>query len=411
MDGAALVADSATVTRRIAPNNFDALRLLAALMVILGHGQDMKGFIPTILWNFPISRIGLDIFFSISGYLVCDSWLRTPRLGVFLAKRALRIFPALIVCVALTALVLGPMTTVLPLWKYFGHHQMWSYFLNDFLYLKLNLPGVFTQRRLGSAVNGSLWSLAPEVLCYLVIPLMWLVPRFGRVLFLLAIMAGCGFLGLWMFDHLDRQIGLVYSADPKYVLVQVPFFMAGAALRLVAVRFPGMFRLDIACICSASLFYLPPVLGTGSVPYEWLTLAYLVIALGLYSTPVLNQAARFGDLSYGMYLYAFPMQQVVLDHGPGWGIVRCTLASAALAFFSWHLVEAPALRLKPRGDSRPVSPIPPAGARVASIGRPLRRSAGRSTRCHDTAAAIRESGRGGCTAPPGTATVPACRAR
>ena len=169
MDGAALVADSATVTRRIAPNNFDALRLLAALMVILGHGQDMKGFIPTILWNFPISRIGLDIFFSISGYLVCDSWLRTPRLGVFLAKRALRIFPALIVCVALTALVLGPMTTVLPLWKYFGHHQMWSYFLNDFLYLKLNLPGVFTQRRLGSAVNGSLWSLAPEVLCYLVI--------------------------------------------------------------------------------------------------------------------------------------------------------------------------------------------------------------------------------------------------
>ena len=139
--------------------------------------------------------------------------------------------------------------------------------------------------------------------------------------------------------------------------------MAGAALRLVAVRFPAMFRLDIACLCSASLFYLPPVLGTGSVPYEWLTLAYVVIALGLYSTPVLNKAARFGDLSYGLYLYAFPVQQVVLDHGPAWAIVRCTLGSAALAFLSWHLIEAPALRLKPRGDRRPLKgpmkPLPP----------------------------------------------------
>ena len=277
----ASVSDSATVTRRIQPNNFDALRLLAALMVILGHGQDMKGFIPTILWNFPISRIGLDIFFSISGYLVCDSWLRSPHLPTFLLKRALRIVPALFVCVALTALVLGPLTTTLPMAKYFGHHQTWGYFLNDLLYLKLNLPGVFAARRLGGAVNGSLWSLFPEVLCYMVIPLVWLAPRFGRIAVLLAIMAGCGFLGLWMFDHPDRQIGLVYSADPKYVLVQVPFFMAGAALRLVAVRFPAMFRLDIACLCSASLFYLPPVLGTGSVPYEWLTLAYVVIALGL----------------------------------------------------------------------------------------------------------------------------------
>ena len=99
------------MTRRIQPNNFDALRLLAALMVILGHGQDMKGFIPTILWNFPISRIGLDIFFSISGYLVCDSWLRSPHLPTFLLKRALRIVPALFVCVALTALVLGPLVS------------------------------------------------------------------------------------------------------------------------------------------------------------------------------------------------------------------------------------------------------------------------------------------------------------
>ena len=366
------VSDSATVTRRMAPNNFDALRLFAALLVVLGHGQDMKGFIPTIFWHFPISRFGLDIFFCISGYLVCDSYLRTPRFDQFLVKRALRIFPALIVCVAVTALILGPLTTDLPLGKYFAHHQTWQYFRNDLLYLQLNLPGVFTHRLDGMAVNGSLWSLFPEFLCYLLVPLAFLGGRWGRIPILLAIMVASGLIGLWWFAHPDQQPGLFYSVDPKYMFVQVPFFMAGALLRLVQTRFPAMFRLDIAIACTASLFYLPQVLGLDSIKFEWLPLAYVVVAFGLSSTPVLNQVARFGDFSYGLYLYAFPMQQVVLDHGPAFAIIRCTLASLALAFFSWHFVEAPALRLKPRGDRRPL-PATPLGlpdARPPSIGAP-----------------------------------------
>ena len=342
------VDDSATAARRIAPNNFDALRLFAAMLVILGHGQDLKGQIPTIIWNFPVSRAGLDIFFCISGYLVCDSWQRAPQLRVFAAKRALRIFPALFVCVAVCALVIGPLSTVLAWRTYLGHHGTWQFFFNDLLYLKLYLPGVFTQRRLGGAVNGSLWSLFPEVVCYACIPLVWQAPRWSRALVLLAIMLACGKIGLWMFDHPDRGPGLIYSVDPKYFLVQVPFFMAGAVLRLAHARLPGFFRLDIAIICTVSNFVLPQVLGTRSVPFEWLTLAYAVIAMGLVSTPILCRAAFFGDLSYGTYLYAFPMQQVMLDHGRDWAIVRCTLASLGLAFLSWHLVEAPALRLKPR---------------------------------------------------------------
>ncbi len=363
--GTGLTAGTAVVTRAAKPNNFDALRLLAALMVILGHGQELKGTVPTLLWNFPISRTGLDVFFSISGYLVCDSWLRTPRLDQFLVKRALRIFPALLVCVAVCALVVGPLSTAFPLHRYLTHHGTWQFFLNDALYLKLYLPGVFTGRRLGGAVNGSLWSLFPEVLCYLSLPLVWLAPRWGRLPVLLAAMAACGFAGLWIFDHPDSNPGLIYSADPKYVLVQAPFFMAGAALRLLQLRMPELFRLDLAVVCTASNFYLPSLLGIGSVPFEWLTLAYVVIALGLHSTPVLRRAARFGDLSYGMYLYAFPMQQIVLDHGPAWGIVRCTLGSLAAAFFSWHLVEAPALRFKPRGG-RQASPVPTAQERPPS---------------------------------------------
>ena len=346
------------VTRAVPDkNNFGALRLLAALMVILGHGQDMKGFIPPILWNFPVSRIGLDIFFCISGYLIYDSWLRDPSLGRYLSKRALRIFPALIVCVLVSIFIIGPMATVLPLSKYFRHHLTWDYLLNTVLYLQLYLPGVFIHRRLGGAVNGSLWSLFPEVLCYLSVPLICTLPPRIRFVLLLLVMVLCGGAGLYMFAYEPARFGLIYSVDPKYLLVQVPFFMAGAVMRQIELWFPKVLRLDFAVIFCASNFLLPLIIGTHSVPFEWLTLAYVVVAFGNCSTPLLRHATMFGDLSYGVYLYAFPIQQLVLDHTHAFALITCTFISFIVAFASWHLVEHPALRLKPKRSFPGAGPV------------------------------------------------------
>ena len=334
-------------------NNFGALRLLAVFMVIYGHGKDLKGAVPPIFWNLQLPRVGLDIFFCISGYLIYDSWLRDPRLTSFLAKRALRIFPALVVCVLASVFVLGPVTTALPLSAYFSHHGTWQYLLNTALYLKLYLPGVFTHRALGGAVNGSLWSLLPEVLCYLAVPVIWLCPRPGRAWILLATMAICGAGGLYMFAYYPTGGPLIYSADPKYVLVQVPFFMAGAFWRQTQIPLPHCVRLDVAVIFCAIDFILPPLIGLDSIPFSWLTLSYVIIAFGQASTPVLCLATVFGDLSYGAYLYAFPVQQFVLDHVHGFAITISTAITFAIAFLSWHLIERPALRLKPGGGGRP----------------------------------------------------------
>ena len=221
------------------------------------------------------------------------------------------------------------------------------------LYLKLYLPGVFTHRLLGGAVNGSLWSLFPEVLCYLAVPVIWLSPRWSRAALLLAIMGACGAGGLYMFNYNPVGYSLIYSSDPKYVLVQIPFFMAGAFWRQVQVSLPGVFRLDFAVIFTATNFFLPPLIGTESVYFEWLTLSYVVIAFGSASTPLLRQATVFGDLSYGAYLYAFPIQQLILDNVHGFGIILCTACTLVVAFLSWHLVERPALRLKPGRGRRP----------------------------------------------------------
>src|SRR4051812_32564152 len=156
------------------PNNFDALRLYAALMVIYGHGFNMTGGIGPGLWGVPFARVGLDVFFAISGYLVTDSWERAPWLHTYLWKRALRILPGLIACVALSALLLGPLVSHLPPERYFTDLSTYKYLANIAFYQRLYLPGVFEGLHFSGVVNGSLWSLLPEALCYLTVPLLGL---------------------------------------------------------------------------------------------------------------------------------------------------------------------------------------------------------------------------------------------
>ena len=119
--------------------------------------------------------------------------------------------------------MIGAAATTLPLSAYFAHHGTWQFLLNIAFYLKLYLPGVFTDRRLGGAVNGSLWSLFPEVLCYLALPLICLARSRLRGLVLFAVAVACGSGGLYMFAYHSTGYSLIYSADPKYVLAEVPF--------------------------------------------------------------------------------------------------------------------------------------------------------------------------------------------
>jgi peptidoglycan/LPS O-acetylase OafA/YrhL len=334
-------------------NNIDALRVTAALMVIHGHGWVLSTGDGPGLWGVPFARVGLDIFFSISGYLVTGSWERTPRLWQYLAKRALRIFPGLIACVVVTVVAVGLLASSWPLQHYFAAAATWRYLLNIVLLQELFLPGAFTSLRELGTVNGSLWSLLPEFICYLTVPLFALLPSSTR----LAVLAGSGMLlgavGLYLFEGYDGPPLVLYHLDLKYALVEVPFFFAGSLLRLLEGRIDGLYRADLCLALLAGNYALSTWTGWGNIPFEWLTLPYMVICFGRMSLPVFNQAARFGDLSYGLYLYAFPIQQLVVARLPGiqFPVLACVAFTLPVAFLSWHLIEAPALRAK---SPRPV---------------------------------------------------------
>ena len=152
-------------------NNFNALRLIAALMVLVSHCFALTNHTEPLgsISGETLGELGVSIFFAISGFLIARSWCDDPVIGRFLLKRALRLIPALVVAVLVTALVVGPLVTVLSPSGYFGSLDVYRYVAQNSVLYTVNgrLPGVFVHNVYPDAVNGSLWTLPVEAIAYL----------------------------------------------------------------------------------------------------------------------------------------------------------------------------------------------------------------------------------------------------
>jgi peptidoglycan/LPS O-acetylase OafA/YrhL len=310
-------------------NSFDLLRLLAATAVIFHHDWPLAGLPVRRLFSTDFGELGVGVFFVISGYLVTASWRRAPELGAFLRKRLLRIEPALVASVAVTALVFGAYATTLPLADYFREPKVWLYVLrNTLLYpVTYDLPGVFTHNPLPDTVNGSLWTLRLEFSFYLVVAALGLARLLTpRVVGALTLAAGAAFLVLHVARPELRTGAFMRFAD--IAALNGFLFLAGAFLDLRERPVPLWAALLLAplLLTPAWIFGLPA----------------LVVAVGS-----LRSVRLPGDISYGLYIYAFPLQQILAAHGK-LSFAAAVAATAPFAIASWFLVEKPALRLKPR---------------------------------------------------------------
>ena len=323
-------------------NNFDALRIAAAVAVILGHATDLRGHPETMasVLGLPVSQLGVAVFFVISGYLITGSWERRPHLPRYLTSRVLRIIPGLALVTVAATFVLGPIVTVLSPQAYFGSGETYAYLRNAVLIPNYVLPGVFGANPYPVAVNGSLWTLPAEFACYLVVPVLGLLSKRLRVaawlLFGLASVVLATILPLQFFGF------RVESAAAMWV-----FFAGGAVVRLTVTR--ARLRLDVAVGLLVLWLVVLAFLPQYALPVAWIMLPYCLLAFGAQSTPVIRRASRFGDLSYGLYLWAFPVQQTIVHYLGvlSWGVdvVMVTAITAVFAFVSWHLVEKPCMGL------------------------------------------------------------------
>jgi peptidoglycan/LPS O-acetylase OafA/YrhL len=326
-------------------NNLTALRWLAASMVLYGHSFVFLGLPEPVFMGWaPMGTVGVYIFFAISGYLVTQSWESDPDPVRFLQRRALRIFPGLIVCITLSVFVLGPLLTTLPLRTYFLNEHTWGYFTNVPLYITYYLPGVFETGKAPNAVNGSLWSLPAEFFMYLTLLAVGMlrIPKFGW-----AVVAG----GLMLLSRLwashATEMLVMYRTDVRQVVICGVFFWVGAVF--FKYRLSRLFSTtSVMCVVMIwlSLTRWPDLfISAGCI-----MLPFLMLAFGLANGRLLSRLTAY-DYSYGIYIYAFPIQQTVAKFWPTMPLalylITTLSATIALAALSWHWIEKPALRLKP----------------------------------------------------------------
>jgi peptidoglycan/LPS O-acetylase OafA/YrhL len=339
-------------------NNMDLIRFVAASAVIYAHAFRLQNVNDPMegVTGHSTGALAVGIFFCLSGFLIAKSLCNRPSLLEFLLARCLRILPALILVNIAVVLVAGLFWTELSPAAYFSNGRTWTYILwnSSLLKCQYDLPGVFLNNPYGGAVNGSLWTLPAEARMYGLVFAMGLVsmvstkvPKFEWIDRRRAIGAG-GFLAFllsaWAWNSFSIPVirgvlneggvvlmgyfgvGMTAHAMREHVHLN-GWFVAGGSVFLAAIRHSSAYD---------AIFFV------------WLTYA----CLWLSYTPLV-QARNFavrGDMSYGIYIFAFPVQQCLYSYSPQ----MQPMTNAIFTFFivlplaaaSFRFIEKPALRLK-----------------------------------------------------------------
>jgi peptidoglycan/LPS O-acetylase OafA/YrhL len=338
-------------------NNLNLIRMLLTTSVLISHAVPIAAGMGTIeplqaLLHFSLGGLAVYGFFAISGFLVTQSLMRRAQLVSYIQARALRIFPGLAVALLLTVLVLGPLATSDSLDAYASHRQTWIYFFTNLSLVRLQygLPGVFGANPYPDAINGSLWTLPMEVSCYIALAVLWRASRLKS----------------------GRQVALTGAVVAVFVaLVELASGRLAVPVRLEEFAFlvfcfacgSGFYFLRDRIVLNrlAALAALAAVIAVNwFFPCRYLVCIayfYALFAAGYLPTPLLAAYNRVGDYSYGMYIYAFPVEQLCAWLFPGISPLALGAASfppvLLLAILSWHIVERPALDLKQKRASAP----------------------------------------------------------
>lgn len=342
-------------------NSFDFLRLVFALLVIITHSVVLTGggeadFLFKLTGGqVSCSYLGVRGFFVISGFLIFKSLQRSPSIGDYLKKRFLRIFPALVVMLLVVTFLAGPFLSNLSLREYVAQGNTWRYVASalriPIIHKTAALPGVFTHNPETNAVNGSLWTIWFELLFYggllglfflrrNTILLKWLMPTCWSLLFLLFLLG---------HHFLDTKIFPLTSMSAEVAVDLALYFLAGSALTLVGwqnLRLKNILLISGGIIIAASL-------ATHTFHYlRYFGLPLSIIAGGQGFLPLFSQIRRLGEPSYGIYIYAFPVQQALIQSGVYSPVIVSLITIPIvilLGLISWWLVEVPFLALKRKG--------------------------------------------------------------
>lgn len=346
-------------------NNFTQIRLLLSSLVVFGHSFSLAdGSTATQPygdtsreWLYFLSggqlfspTLAVYFFFFLSGFLITSSFFNSNSLGHYFYKRVLRIYPAFIVCTLIGSLLIAPFSIGFE--QFYNSFSFWEFLKSVVLLQQPEIPRTFLDNPYAGESNGSLWTIKLEFLAYLLVAILGglkiLRPRVVGALCILL-----------LASHFLKQLRpeLIFINDlrlyPFGSLAQYPevllYFFSGVFSNLVRKRI-FFFRKYLA---GCALLLLVTLFTGGAnliLPFAG---SYLLLFLGFWRTRGEKKRTESVDISYGVYLYSFPIQQFLLFLYPDvfvrnpYTLFICSYPlSCLVAYNSWHLIEKHALRLK-----------------------------------------------------------------
>ncbi|WFU70960.1 acyltransferase [Bradyrhizobium sp. CB2312] len=342
-------------------NNFNFIRAVAAFAVLVSHAfpiawgsRTVQPFEAELHMHGGLGTLAVIVFFTVSGYFITQSAVRSKSTFDFWTARFLRIYPGLFISLLLTVL-LGVGLSTLDFAQYFSTRGTFSYVPSglSLLWVQYELPGVFDGNPFPQLVNGSLWTLFYEVLCYVMV----------SVLAVLGILqsktARAAFFATYLVLYVVAKLMLMSGLFPGWVskgainflthlLDLSPAFVIGMLFYAYRDRLPLNFAICATLLACTALsantpFYREMIL---------FSVAFCTFYIGFRSLKVLYPFNNLGDYSYGIYIYAFPIEQLVAYFFNGispLGIIAiATPLTIGISAASWHTIEAPALALRSR---------------------------------------------------------------
>lgn len=318
-------------------NNLNILRFICAISVIISHSYALTGNNePLLIFNgLTLGEIGVSIFFFFSGILITKSYFNSLSAFDYIVARFLRIFPALLICIILSIFIIGALSTKYELFDYYTNFDTYKYFisLTTFSFLLPVLPGVFTDNP-ENVVNGSLWTLKFEILCYLLVVFLGLT----------------GFLrSKYIFMLIIISLMIVLLSQNSFVcnvFKIISYFYAGVLYYFYSDRVKFNLMLFF---CSFFCFILLLIFGLYSIGFLIFG-TYVVYCVAFFNSKFSN-FLNGNDVSYGLYIYAFPVQQLIVETTDNNINVLSNFFIAffitfAISYASWKLIEKPSLMLR-----------------------------------------------------------------